>query len=72
MKMMTMPKRQMRGSERPSVALPELPAFRPVRRGGFWPGENFTMCNRRLALAEVLAEPADRRPELTGKPGSRL
>jgi hypothetical protein len=72
MKTITIPIQEMHGGDSLPVALPELPALRPARRGCFWPGENFTISNRRLELADVLADTDSVRPELTGKPGPRL
>lgn len=49
-----------------AFVLPTPTLARPVRRGGFWPGEHFAGCTRRLDLADVLAECGATLPVLAG------
>jgi hypothetical protein len=59
-----------------SVSVPlEVPVVtetrRPVRRGSFWPGENFGTCTRKWDLTGVFADNAFVLPALIGGSGSR-
>ena len=47
--------------------LPTPALARPVRRGGFWPGEHFAGGTRKLDLADVLTECGFTLPVLAGR-----
>ncbi len=53
------------------LEVPVTTGPRPVRRGGFWPGESFGTCTRKWDLTGVFAGNAFVLPVLIGGNGSR-